>query len=85
MTKLDSAGSALIYSTYLGREPDDDSGAGIAVDAAGNAYVTGLTDSINFPTMNPCTVRHGGIIDAFVTKLNARRHSPRLLHLPRRK
>ena len=49
MTKLNPAGSALVYSTYLGGSGDDN-GNGIAVDAAGNAYVTGSTRSTNFPT-----------------------------------
>ena len=40
MTKLNPTGSALVYSTYLGGS-DDDGGYGIAVDSAGNAYVTG--------------------------------------------
>ncbi len=70
VTKLDSAGTALVYSTYLGGS-DDDSGAGIAVDATGNAYVTGLTNSINFPTLHPAQTAFGGYQDAFVTKLNA--------------
>ena len=52
MTKLNAAGSALVYSTYLGGSGDD-AGNGIAVDAAGNAYVTGRTASTNFPTANP--------------------------------
>ena len=49
VTKLNRTGSALVYSTYLGGSGDD-YGAGIAVDAVGNAYVTGLTASLNFPT-----------------------------------
>ena len=49
MTKLNAAGTALVYSTYLGGS-DDDVGNGIAVDAAGSAYVTGATPSTNFPT-----------------------------------
>ena len=39
----------LVYSTYLGGSGDD-AGYGIAVDGAGSAYVTGLTDSSDFPT-----------------------------------
>jgi hypothetical protein len=66
----------LIYSTYLGGS-DQEQGAGIAVDASGNAYVTGSTWSINFPTttgsVQPAFA--GGVTpfvapDAFVTKLN---------------
>ena len=70
VTKLNAAGSALVYSTYLGGRGDD-RGYGIAVDAAGNAYVTGYTQSTNFPTASPIQPAHGGSpFDAFVTKLN---------------
>src|SRR5207245_4051010 len=72
VTKLDTAGTALVYSTFLGGG-DFDAGYGIAVDAAGNAYVTGRTDSANFPTTMGAfdTTFHGGPADTFVTKLNA--------------
>jgi hypothetical protein len=49
VTKLNPSGSALAYSTYLGGS-DFESGFGVAVDTAGNAYVTGRTSSSNFPT-----------------------------------
>ncbi len=70
VTKLNPAGTALVYSTFLGGGSDDYS-SGIAVDANGNAYVTGSTDSINFPTTPDAfqTVYSGGS-DAFLTKLN---------------
>jgi hypothetical protein len=80
VTKLNSTGSALVYSTYLGgsssRAPD--SGYGIAVDVDGNAYVTGYTTSNNFPTtpgaFQPAISGpyfSGGIPqDAFVTKFD---------------
>src|SRR5439155_1012718 len=63
--------SALVYSTYLGGSKSDD-GKGIAVDPAGNAYVTGDTDSSNFPTTAGAfqTTLGGDGGDAFVTKLN---------------
>src|SRR5205814_150808 len=48
VTKLNAAGTALVYSTYLGGSGFD-VGHGIAVDRAGNAYVTGRTDTPNFP------------------------------------
>jgi hypothetical protein len=48
VTKLSGGGTALIYSTYLGGN-ERDSGLGIAVDAAGNAYVAGTTESPNYP------------------------------------
>ena len=52
VAKLNAAGSALLYSTYLGGILYS-SGNGIAVDSSGNAYVTGWTESLNFPTVNP--------------------------------
>ena len=70
VTKFNAAGTALVYSTYLGGSGTD-SGQGIAVDGAGNAYVAGWTDSPNFPVANPLQAAIGGSLDAFVTKLNA--------------
>ncbi|MFO0698129.1 MAG: SBBP repeat-containing protein [Nitrospira sp.] len=72
VTKLNAAGTALVYSTYLGGS-DSDTGAGIAVDQAGQAYVTGNTISPDFPgtTGSPIQDTYGGNQDAFVTKLNA--------------
>src|ERR1019366_263424 len=68
VTKINPKGSALVYSTYLGGS-DFDLGFGIAVDRSGNAYVTGSTDSRDFPTMNPLQPSNGGgESDAFVTK-----------------
>src|SRR5216684_529995 len=69
VTKLNPTGVALVYSTYLGGSGDDQ-GNGIAIDAAGNAYVTGETSSINFPTANPIQPTLAGSSDAFVTKVN---------------
>jgi Calx-beta domain/Beta-propeller repeat len=70
VTKLTPGGS-LIYSTYLGGT-DEDVGFGIAADSSGNAYVTGVTNSSNFPTMNPIQASIGGTTsDVFVTKLNS--------------
>src|SRR5437660_4412598 len=66
VTKID-AGGAPVYSTYLGGNVEE-IGYGIAVDGSGNAYVTGATDSTNFPTT---AGPYGGGIDAFVTKLNS--------------
>jgi len=72
VTKLNASGSALVYSTFLGGT-DRDNGEDIAVDASGNAYVTGDTFSTDFPTTTGAfdTTFNGGIVDAFVTKLNA--------------
>src|SRR5262249_9410147 len=69
VTKLNSTGSTRVYSTYLGGSGDD-IGNGIAVDGAGNAYVTGYTDSTDFPTTFPMQGSNAGFVDAFVTKLN---------------
>ena len=68
---MNSSGSAAIYSTYLGGN-NSDHVSGIAVDGSGNAYVTGYTDSTNFPTLNPPVkpVVTGGITP-FVTELNS--------------
>ena len=52
ITKLNPVGSALVYSTYLGGSNDDQANA-IAVDPSGNAYVTGFTESTNFPILDP--------------------------------
>jgi hypothetical protein len=72
VTKLNAAGTALLYSTYLGNSAYD-GGFGIAVDTLGNAYVTGVTDGSGFPGTagNSIQSTNGGLGDAFVTKLNA--------------
>lgn len=68
--KLNAAGSALSYSTYLGGT-DYEAPRGIAVDGSGNAYVTGETLSIDFPTTAGAFSRTlRGEYDVFVTKLN---------------
>jgi beta-propeller repeat-containing protein len=71
VAKLNSSGSALVYSTFVGGSGDD-LGRSIAVDASGNAYVAGLTSSPNFPTTVGAfdATHNGGLFDAFVTKLN---------------
>ena len=69
VTKLNASGSSLVYSTYLGGDRED-IGKGIAIDASGNAYVTGATWSINFPTQNAIQ-SDAGYQDIFITKLNA--------------
>jgi beta-propeller repeat-containing protein len=70
VTKLNANGSALIYSTYLGGA-NSEFGFDIAVDQEGGAYLTGYTDSIDFPTMNPLQPALSTFQDAFVTKLNS--------------
>lgn len=68
VAKVNAAGSALLYSTYLGGHGDE-FGRGIAVDTMGNVYVTGFTPSTDFPTANPLQVANAGGYDAFVAKL----------------
>ncbi|MBI1761658.1 MAG: SBBP repeat-containing protein [Acidobacteria bacterium] len=71
IAKLNLPAAQLIYSTYLGGQ-DADVGRGIAVDAFGNAYVTGVTLSTDFPRRNALQPNPGGAADAFVAKLNAK-------------
>ena len=81
VAELNPGGSNLVYSTYLGGNGSD-AGIGIAVDAAGGAYVTGLTYSTNFPTTNalvfqlagttnPVMNHLAGVVNAFVAKIGA--------------
>jgi len=70
VAKLNAAGSALLYCTYLGGSGVDQ-GFGVAVDSGGHAYVTGFTNSMNFPTtLVAFRTTSGGGAHAFVTKLN---------------
>ncbi|MET0622577.1 MAG: SBBP repeat-containing protein, partial [Pyrinomonadaceae bacterium] len=68
--KLSPDGQSLVYATYLGGAGDD-LGNAVAVDAAGNAYVGGLTSSAGFPvTPGAFQQTKEGVIDGFVAKLN---------------
>lgn len=70
VAKFDPTGSRLIYSTFIG-ETQSDRARGIAVDAQGNAYVTGITESSRFPvTPGALDRRFSGESDGFVLKLN---------------
>jgi hypothetical protein len=76
VTKLSSTGSSLLYSTYLGGSGTD-FGQGVAVDASGAAYVTGVTTSTDFPTtVGAFDASYNGGEDAFVTKLNTAGSAP---------
>jgi hypothetical protein len=69
VAKLNPAGSALLYSTYLGGSLTD-SAFGIASDGAGNVTVVGTTSSGDFPTQAAAQVMLSGLFDAFVTRLS---------------
>ena len=74
ISKLNSSGSALVFSTYLGGSAGIDDIFGIAVDGASNVYVTGGTFSADFPTKNAfqsTNKNHNGTGNAFIAKLNA--------------
>ena len=69
VARLSTTGTK-IYTTYLGGSGDDRA-TGIAVNGAGEAYVTGFTASANFPTVTPMQIANGGGFDAFIAKLSA--------------
>ena len=71
VTKLNSAGTALVYSTFINGN-NFDRANGIALDSSNNAYITGETGSTNFPTTPGAfqTTNTTGTGDAFITKLN---------------
>src|SRR5206468_11030734 len=70
VTKLNPTGSGLVYSTFIGGS-NFDSGQGLAIDAAGNAYVSGGTISLDFTTTPGAFSATPSGNDIFVTKLNA--------------
>ena len=82
VAKLNPTGSALEYATFLGGS-DDDQAFDIAIDEAGNAYVTGVTNSTNFPVTPGAfdTSYNGGTYDGFVAKLNPTGSALGLRHL----
>lgn len=69
VTKLNAAGSGLVYSTYLGGSTADVA-VGISLDPSNNAYVTGTTLSTDFPAVKPFQNALSGGSDAFITEVN---------------
>jgi hypothetical protein len=69
LTKINAAGSAFVYSTYLGGN-ERDRGNDIRVDAFGAAYIVGDTRSTNFPTASPLQATNAGAEDLFITKFS---------------
>ena len=78
ITNFDPSGTSLIYSTYLGGATDDQAN-GIAVDASGNAYIAGFTNSVNFHTMGPLQPANAGGYDAFIAKISLSSSVPTLV------
>jgi hypothetical protein len=68
LTRLDATGADVVYSTYLGGGAMD-TGTDVAVDAAGHAYVTGWTQSFDYPLVDPYQT-NGNFDDVFVTKVH---------------
>jgi hypothetical protein len=70
VAKLNAAGTALVYSTYLGGSATDRA-YGIAVDSAGGVVIVGSTSSTDFPTVSPLQASNAGLTDIFVARINA--------------
>ncbi|MFX0060803.1 MAG: SBBP repeat-containing protein [Candidatus Hermodarchaeota archaeon] len=70
ITKLNATGNGLEFSTYLGGNVEDN-GQAIAVDTAGNSYITGYTNSTNFPTQTAYQASKNSFEDVFAAKLNS--------------
>jgi len=71
VTKINAAGSAIVYSTYLGGSTKEESN-GIAVTAGGEANIVGTTESTDFPTLNALQPNFaGGTDDAFIAKFTS--------------
>ncbi|MGI9068860.1 MAG: SBBP repeat-containing protein, partial [Pyrinomonadaceae bacterium] len=69
LTKLNTTGSALVYSTYLGGSGvNSEQGRSVAVNVVGNAYVTGLATSADFPTSSPLSTADGTTGGVFLAK-----------------
>ncbi|MDX6577345.1 MAG: hypothetical protein QOE96_3298, partial [Blastocatellia bacterium] len=69
LMRLNSEGTALLYSTYIGGSGTD-RGSGVAIDSNGNAYVAGYTSAPDFPTENAFQNSFGGSFDAFIAKID---------------
>ena len=69
LTELKPDGSALLYSTYVGGSQADNATA-LALDSAGDVFLTGSTQSHDFPTMNPLQLGNDGVSNVFVTEVN---------------
>ncbi len=71
VTKVNPAGTALVFSTYFGGRNGSETGSGVAVDAGGNVLISGTTMASDLPTVNAYQTTFGGTDDAFAAKLNS--------------
>jgi len=69
VAKIDPEGNSPLYVTYIGGSGNE-TGLGIKVDPSGSAYVTGVTDSLDFPVKDPLQGSLAGDTDAFVLKIS---------------
>ena len=69
LTKINSAGTGLLYSSFIGGSGTD-RGSGVVVDGNGIAYVAGYGASPDFPTQDPFQAGFGGSFDAFIAKFD---------------
>jgi uncharacterized repeat protein (TIGR01451 family) len=69
LAKINSAGSALLYSSFIGGAATD-RGSGVVIDGSGVAYIAGYGASPDFPTEDPFQAGFGGSFDAFVAKFD---------------
>jgi uncharacterized repeat protein (TIGR01451 family) len=69
LAKINAAGSALLYSSFIGGAATD-RGSGVVIDGSGVAYIAGYGASPDFPTEDPFQAGFGGSFDAFVAKFD---------------
>jgi Beta-propeller repeat/Abnormal spindle-like microcephaly-assoc'd, ASPM-SPD-2-Hydin len=70
VAKLDATGANLLYADYIGGNGDD-YGMALVLDGSNNVYVTGMTESSNFPVVNPFQGQQPGPYSGFLTKVSA--------------
>jgi hypothetical protein len=71
VTKVNPAGTALVFSTYFGGREGSETGGGVAIDTNNNVLISGTTMSSDLPTVNAYQPTFGGTDDAFAAKINS--------------
>ena len=81
LARINAADSNLLYCSYLGGNASSQRANGVALDAAGNVYVTGQTAAVDFPVVTPAAQENfgGGVSNSFVAKFNPARSGARSL------